>query len=604
MTVNGGSPERILERQQDSCVLITYKRRKVFCTRDFPKGCGRLNKAGSFDGGSTDSSLKRQQDDENGPSDVPFKKRLNVLDCVVENLMGKGNYVDAMDSDSVKLFETVLDFSAPEISEDLELSKHEATELPKEALVAAFRSTYPLRRRISAIRDFPICFGRSATHVSQGSPPEDITIEDHDVEPFEPSEAFITSQNPEVLDHLGQSKLVGVSYDMGSEMVGMTKVYFSDEEEMPELVKVLESDASEVYEDLDPAELVSEPHHARFVNHPLKTLEHEAIYLSKEALVETLPKTGYWLSRVSAIRDFPPGCGRSSLPIHKEDCLEKLACKGLDHEKTAEHRSFEEAERMNVKEGKAKFQGDQSMRKLNGMFSAETLNTVQPQFEGDASVHRTFSEIKLEREDLKEKSRMEFVSNTERRSLNRKVLGVFGNANQLQGVKSIRSQGGRVIVQALMAEQNCPWRKNEMAFKSRSKLNGVFLVGTPNKVQAQCERNGGQLGPYSELKSEREDTKGKMGMDFPNNIEEKSKKIKVPAVLCKMNQLHDKKLIGREGSRVIVQALMAAANCPWRQSKRAMKLTSTNATARGEGKISLQSKTNFINVEEEEGWMH
>lgn len=598
MTVNGGSPERILERQQDSCVLITYKRRKVFCTRDFPKDCGRPNKAGSFDGGSTDSSLKRQQDDENGPSDAPFKKRLNVLDCVVENLTGNGNYVDAMDSDSVKLVETVLHSSAPEISE--EFSKHEATELPKEALVAVFPNTYPLRRRISAIRDFPICFGRSATHVSHGSPPEHITIEDHD---FEPSEAFITSQNPEVLDHLGQSRLVGVSYDLGSEMVGMTMVYFSDEEEMLELAKVLESDASEVYEDLDPPELVSEPHHARFVNHPLKTLEHEAIDLSNEALVETLPKTGYWLSRVSAIRDFPPGCGRSSLPIHKEDCLKGVACKGLDHEKTAEHRPFKEAERMNVKEGKAKFQ-DQSMRKLNGMFSAETLNTVQPQREGDASVPRTFSEIKSEREDLKEKLGMEFVSNMERKSLNRKVLGVFGNANQLQGVKSIGSRGGRVIVQALMAEQNCPWRKNEMAFKSRSKLNGVFLVGTPNKVQAQCERNGGQLGPYSELKSEREDTKGKMGMDFLNNIEEKSKKIKVPAVLCKMNQLQDEKLIGREGSRVIVQALMAAANCPWRQSKRAMKLTSTNATARGEGKISLQSKTDFINLEEEEGWMH
>lgn len=165
--------------------------------------------------------------------------------------------------------------------------------------------------------------------------------------------------------------------------------------------------------------------------------ENEIANVPKEHVEDNLPKFHPPRKGFSAIRSFPPGCGRGAPPVrirHGSKCLQK---DGLKAKKRAWY--------------------DEALTNVAKKSSAES-------FSGANSITR-----RIESEDhniLEDPLRK--TSRNEDGSMGEKLSRGFDNVKSEQGELATCPEplAKRVVVQGLMAAPNCPWRQGKRMFKS------------------------------------------------------------------------------------------------------------------------------------------
>lgn len=171
------------------------------------------------------------------------------------------------------------------------------------------------------------------------------------------------------------------------------------------------------------------------------TTEHKTTELPKKAVVvESLLKFNPPRRRTSAIRCFPPGCGISASQVSKEDCLKAIdafRANSFGHIcRCAEHTMFKEVASSDANE--------------DGVTGTSKSNLYQ----SSQTVPKNYNQDSECLDDEMDKEPMIFKKNS---------------MNQLQVEVPVGSElpVQRVVVQALMAAPNCPWKQGRRAIKSK-----------------------------------------------------------------------------------------------------------------------------------------
>ncbi|KAI3940380.1 hypothetical protein MKW98_024787 [Papaver atlanticum] len=167
-------------------------------------------------------------------------------------------------------------------------------------------------------------------------------------------------------------------------------------------------------------------------------------------------------------------------------------------------------------------------------------------------------------------------------------------SNRSEGNKSIvlaPFSGERVIVQALMATLNCPWRNAAKRFVKPQELM-VAPNSTQRRQAKQVVKSEGEKSIVL-ASSERIIVQALMAAPYCPWRSQSKRFVKSQGLMAAPNdplrgqEKQPVKFRGEEKSivlapsfseRVIVQGLMAAPNCPWRQAKRDSKSTAHGIT--------------------------
>ncbi|CAK7356271.1 unnamed protein product [Dovyalis caffra] len=195
--------------------------------------------------------------------------------------------------------------------------------------------------------------------------------------------------------------------------------------------------------------------------------------------------------RISAVRDFPPFCGPNAPLLNKEEAAKVLVA--VDKKSLNQEKSVTEEKPMEEIGGDVK-DGDSNESRLE---SASRMDGVKVQVEPDTSVHRMKvgeenrheSGIKSPQEtirnqhdqkstsvsksgeieigDLEENLGRDLVAYVEDKSYKRKLSDrSTGKNSMFEGkFEVLQPVSDRKVVQGLMAEQNCPWRKGQTVHK-------------------------------------------------------------------------------------------------------------------------------------------
>ncbi|KAF8412468.1 hypothetical protein HHK36_000432 [Tetracentron sinense] len=452
------------------------------------------------------------------------------------------------------------------------------------------------RRNISAVRDFPKGCGRFAPRINR-MPSEDavivgatesskaraesaVVVEPNPVKQLEivdESETLellkgsvqteFSLEPPELSKGSGQTELPNLSTDLKPEI--LNPLVSSEQVTVVGPTEAVEPVAIELAEDLDQKELLDNSlknSDKAELTDVLKSADQaEQMDVASSLRLQSPPQSPVLIAdvteqriskkyprrrRISATRDFPPFCGRNAPRLSKEECLKYLASsqkRSLDNKNSSvEHRPMEEELRADAKQiGEEIQNGDALKNKFKKNVPRETGDKGRVKSEWDVAKNmseqvqvQTSPERKLKRVDTKEIS----IRPSQENSISR------SEPKSRTVSKKVYSEGGR--------------------------------------------------------------SEGKLGKDSLKQINNKSLKRKFPRESGDergaMYQTQGEKSVGFEplGSRVIVQALMAPQNCPWRQGKKGIKSNPTNGTGRNKGKkleLMVQDKSKSISQKKKDG---
>ncbi|XP_077237409.1 uncharacterized protein LOC143879089 isoform X2 [Tasmannia lanceolata] len=398
-------------------------------------------------------------------------------------------------------------------------------------------SDYPLKfkqRKVSAIRDFPAGCGRFAMKMDE-KPSENVASVDNaqnttvklvriaplGSEPVESLGVSVDSESRELSRSLDPMELPDLLKAPKPEMVEELKSLGPTES--PELSRALKDDATEFLKSSDQTELAdvsrsfdqSKPMEMPISLNQIEALDQPQMPVSLgEAADEPLPPPP---GRVSAIRDFPPFCGRDAPLVAMEECLKAVASFrkksvdglpravkidnvkgnsiGNDTDRIGKKvqvgdslvRKSDVADKKELVKFKSPFRssviGDDTDEVSDRVHNRAKLKGVHKKELHEKSLDRAAHDSKsyqsgatpqyiskkpyLESENLEGKVGKEYQKHSEDKSYMRKLMGGSEDKkrvrNQFQGEESmgLDSFGDRIFVQALMAAPNCLWRQGK-----------------------------------------------------------------------------------------------------------------------------------------------
>ncbi|PIA34248.1 hypothetical protein AQUCO_03800082v1 [Aquilegia coerulea] len=421
------------------------------------------------------------------------------------------------------------------------------------------------KRKVSAIRDFPKGCGRFAGNgVVVRSEEENIRRRDL-VDELEESSSVVNQP----VEFKTLEMAVGL---VQKESLELPKSLIH-EPAMPNLAQAegLEPMKSSEHMIVDALPLQSIP-----PDEVVEGLDNLQTSVTVDAVAENMRKKYPPRRSVSACRDFPPGCGRNAAPINIKEFQElikpsknesvvdekKDKIVKTDPKHSEEEVQVGDAPKSNMKHIITKKIGDGAQVKAEAAVKKGTVEQIHVKDLSKCASkkeHTNETIIKTPRENLMSQS------DSRPPSFNKKVGKGSGGSGEKLGMESVKlnkgvssqrklpgnsinesrvvsqSQGreyvglaacdDRVVVQALMVEPNCPW--------SQAKKNSQPATG-----------NQSQVGQGNKtLKSASKTFKSASG---------------------NQSQLQVVKYVGSQSSdnREIVQSLMAAPNCPWRQGSK------------------------------------
>lgn len=215
--------------------------------------------------------------------------------------------------------------------------------------------------------------------------------------------------------------------------------------------------------------------------------------------------------KTSAVRDFPPACGRGAAPVDLKQ-VRKPVVAGVQ-----------------VKPGvsvKKEMEQQVYVRDKGKQVQAEKTNIKSPMKIDKGSGK---SGVKLGTEPLKLSKDMSFKKSS------------FGKSTKEPNPISLGSWDDREIVQSLMAKRYCPWGQGKKTLKPASVIQSPEdrkkIVETPNSAQLEVDQ--GKKASKSAIGNQ-SDTIDIAGLESLDH-------------------------------REIVQSLMAASKCPWRHGRKTFK---------------------------------
>ncbi|XP_058086745.1 histone-lysine N-methyltransferase, H3 lysine-9 specific SUVH6-like [Magnolia sinica] len=604
---------------------LKYKRRKVSAVRDFPFGCGRF-----------------------APKINQAQKESSVAAVEVES---SGGFVGAVDSESLEPLKCL-----------------DQNGLPKTAESELLESAKALEPKIMELQ-------KSSDQA----------------ELVKLAEASIP-KTVEVLNSPGERKLVGTSENLKPETSESLKSLAPETVELPKSLGQLES--------LDVVGSSCQPEQMEILSisgqiEPLRSPKgsvHPGPKISVQiqsstSVAEPVEERQYKKypprRRISAIRDFPPGCGRNAPRMSKEECMKLVALSGsksMDNEKVVESPSNGMVGTVKTEDIDGKLKGNDTKQigekiQVGDVIESKSKGSVSNEIDGivkgkSVSKSNTFEDgaqdiidniqvkaasgSKLEGKDTKEISeKVKIIAGHETAS--RGKLKVedpeeITEEIRIRAVAREAASGGKSKVEntkEIAEEVHIKAVAHEAA--SKSKLNGEHAKEITKNVQSRAAHetpSGSKLkGKHAKeitekveiraahetasgSKSKREGTKeiteklhntaahenklsrsgtpsqsvnekvrkevgssaAKTGKESMRESKDKSSKRKLMAEPeeenAVENQSQREQTTGSElpSGRVIVQALMAAPNCPWRQGKRPSKHMLSSRSSGGRNK--------------------
>nr|DAD47646.1 TPA_asm: hypothetical protein HUJ06_017583 [Nelumbo nucifera] len=257
--------------------------------------------------------------------------------------------------------------------------------------------------------------------------------------------------------------------------------------------------------------------------------------------------------RISANRDFPPGCGRNALFVSKEIHLRVISSskgKSLVDENSSREQIGD------------KIQGKNDINsKLKGDITNEVKGEAQDKYKRDVNREMT--------EQFEEKAPSEIRNDAKK--CKDKIRDGDDQNNKMKG--NVNKEIGKARVRTASQSK----LKHEDTKETNMKPLRESMLNKFSSVSKKVERGVGAL-------------EGKEGKESAKHDKDKSHKLKL-VVESKdgsraTSQSQPEGSSGSYDNRVIVQALMAAPNCPWRQGRRAFQSTPTTGTPKNKAKKS------------------
>ncbi|XP_068634494.1 histone-lysine N-methyltransferase, H3 lysine-9 specific SUVH6-like [Aristolochia californica] len=417
------------------------------------------------------------------------------------------------------------------------------------------RSVKLPRRKVSAVRNFPPGCGRFAENLSQGKPNDDV-VSDHISESLN-IKIETSSIQPDTVEPLKDTKLAeslnppqDVDLANNLDMVnGVIKDFVepSDQTITDEPPKASNPETRESLGELTDLGKSDEPKILEGPNliqlEPVKmssALEQtEAIHLAKdfaspqiptsavEAKEEYQQKEYVCMRRVSAIRDFPPYCGRHAPQLSKEECLEFLA----------------------------------KNRKVIADSEKPILESVPPM----DIVKSNVLDANLE---VKSTVKVEHAYHV-------KIEDTSGQDDELQVVAADESKldisGARetstgkrdkVVRSSAVAPEESKLKFSGVIKTSRGKSDKVVRRSVVGADESKLNRSG--VIKNSRGKSAKVVQSSVVGGDSKDNLVGGSNSENYEIVVYQSEELN----VESFADKVVVLALMAAPNCPWRHDKK------------------------------------
>ncbi|MCL7037354.1 hypothetical protein MKW94_026302, partial [Papaver nudicaule] len=310
--------------------------------------------------------------------------------------------------------------------------------------------------------------------------------------------------------------------------------------------------------------------------------------------------------RVPATRDFPVACGSKFPIISRMECLRLVSSsENIDLDSDSESMQSEqmlEADFRDITRISKNVQ-DGHWTQLNKRKLHEEFEDARPasnRFEGNKSiVLAPFSGERVIVQALMATPNCPWRNTTKRFVKSQELVAAPNSTRRRQAKQVVKSEGEksivlasseRIIVQSLMAAPHCPWRIQSKRFaKSQGLMTAPDIAFRGREIQlvkSQGEEKSVVLAPSS---SERVIVQGLMATrNWPQRQAKRDSKSTAQETQLVKFQVEEKSIVPAPSSseRVIVQGLMAARNCPWRQAKRDSKSTARGIT---KSEVSMQA---------------
>lgn len=405
------------------------------------------------------------------------------------------------------------------------------------------------KRRVSAIRDFPPGCGRNAAPID-GNMEVNGGVESNSIRQGGP---LAEKLKEEVND-------VGVESTSVRETESLTEVKTSDMDEssqVPESAKCETTTSPLEAVDTVQTETLNQNETSSPVNDAVESTEkkfpprkktsavRDSVQFGKsvpaekpeEVLNESLVKKFPPRRKVSAIRDFPHGCGRGVAHVVFKEVGESVEQQGVK----ADAKQLEKR----VQPGAALDSKLKEKKDVVAGVQAKPIPAVEKQVGQQVYSREKVKQVKTEKASMKPLTKIDKGSGNSGVKLGTESVKVSKDAssNKISAGKSTNEpDDDRELVQCLMAKPNCPWAQGKKPSKPAPVLQspeerGKKILKSPSGLQSEVP----QRKKASKSASD----------NLSNTVENAS--------------------LESSDDREIVQALMAAPNCPWRHGKKPLK---------------------------------
>ncbi|KAJ4957240.1 hypothetical protein NE237_014023 [Protea cynaroides] len=309
-------------------------------------------------------------------------------------------------------------------------------------------------------------------------------------------------------------------------------------------------------------------------------------------------------SRAPVVRQFPPGCGRNAPPMSREEYLKIIgsskdtsADKGRPSE---EHRPFEKSVKDEAGPIPEKVKDEDALSIKLKRNVAKEIGTTGDDFSKKIAEKapirialETRDDAKQNKDKIKERDAPtgKFRGNLSEEigdKVRVKSEQVFGK--EMAGKVQVRRTSDIKLKQELIEETNIRSPRETMLFQSNTNSQSVSNSTLTKEGFAK-----GKLG--KEVNSSKGKTSNRQ---FHGEIQDE---------VDTVNQSHRTEIVSFKSSdenheMVIVQALMAAPYCPWRQGKRAIKSSPTIGRVKNKEKkheLGVQDKSSSFSKKNRDG---
>ncbi|XP_042510986.1 histone-lysine N-methyltransferase, H3 lysine-9 specific SUVH6-like [Macadamia integrifolia] len=611
--INGGATaeplkERALENGHARTGSLKYRRRNIVVKRDFPRGCGRfaerINGVSEEDGGSSKvgaengtivkpepesirdsgilggsqapelcNGLVQEESDLSKTLTTEMAKPLETSDQVeaLEQVKALENETSthtchALDSETAERIETSDQLEGLELVKPLE---HEtSTHMSQQPLVSESKMLLETSDHVGKLKKVKSLEHETPTRVDQGI----------DSEPAKPSATLDEVEDPEPIQSVDPVETV--LYETSAQI------------ELPELSKNLEplnGSATGLVLPRDP--VLPETSEVSKVSDQPQLSTPIVGGTEKSCPLVNIPRR-----KALVVRHFPPGCGRNAPPMSREEYLKVTdSSKDTSADKrrpSGEHRPFENSVEDYAAPNPERVSDEDALSiKLKRNVTKEIGTKVQSKSEDDFSkniaehapiriVSETRNNAKQSKEKIKEgdastgkfKGNLSVGIGDEDRVKSEEVFG-----KEMTEQVQVRTISDIKLKQEVLEETSIRSPRENILF--RSNTNSQSVSNSTTRKDGFSKWKLGKEVHTSKGKSSKRQFLGEI-QDEVDNI----------------SQSHGRQIVSLQpsGEMVIVQALMAAPNCPWRQGKRGLKSSSTIGTTRNKAKkheLVIQDKS-------------